>query len=167
VVQLNYQSIAQEAALHRSIVQRMLLEMLQRIAMHIVAGHGIRVEFPTVGTLQRNRAGRIEFVFDAAVVEPLALGLRPVRSAAGPCSGQSSARCVQQAMVGGHRQALRPRVDACAPPTPPLTPQPLPAHAPRAHRRRLRLAQLVLHPCQHTCPPGARIAGVQRSLSGT
>jgi len=43
VVQLNYQLISQDAHVHRSIAQRLITEMLQRLAMHIVAGHAIQV----------------------------------------------------------------------------------------------------------------------------
>lgn len=43
VTQLNYQLIAQDAQIHRSIAQRLITEMLQRLAMHIVAGHAIQV----------------------------------------------------------------------------------------------------------------------------
>jgi hypothetical protein len=43
VAQLNYQLISQDAQVHRSIAQRLITEMLQRLAMHIVAGHAIQV----------------------------------------------------------------------------------------------------------------------------
>jgi hypothetical protein len=43
VAQLNYQLIAQDAQVHRSIAQRLITEMLQRLAMHIVAGHAVQV----------------------------------------------------------------------------------------------------------------------------
>lgn len=43
VTQLNYQLIAQDAQIHRSIAQRLITEMLQRLAMHIVAGHAVQV----------------------------------------------------------------------------------------------------------------------------
>lgn len=43
MVQLNYQLISQDAHVHRSIAQRLITEMLQRLAMHIVAGHAIQV----------------------------------------------------------------------------------------------------------------------------
>jgi hypothetical protein len=39
------------------------------------------VVFPNVGQLVRNRAGRIEFVFDRVLVEALELGLGPVSTA--------------------------------------------------------------------------------------
>ncbi|KAF6262503.1 hypothetical protein COO60DRAFT_1624922 [Scenedesmus sp. NREL 46B-D3] len=78
VAQLNYQLIAQHAQIHRSIAQRLLSEILQRLAAHIVSGHAIKVVFPSVGQLVRNRAGRIEFVFDAALVEAMELGLGPL-----------------------------------------------------------------------------------------
>ncbi|WIA29376.1 hypothetical protein OEZ86_011880 [Tetradesmus obliquus] len=77
VAQLNYQLISQDAQIHRSIAQRLLSEILQRLATHIVSGHAIKVVFPSVGQLVRNRAGRIEFVFDRALVEALELGLGP------------------------------------------------------------------------------------------
>jgi len=38
------------------------------------------VGFPGVGELVRNRAGRIEFVFEQQLVEALELGLAPVRT---------------------------------------------------------------------------------------
>lgn len=78
VVQLNFQLIAQDAQIHRSIAQRLITEMLQRLAMHIVAGHAIKVAFPGVGELVRNKAGRVEFVFEPQLVEALELGLGPV-----------------------------------------------------------------------------------------
>jgi hypothetical protein len=43
VVQLNFQLISQDAQVHRSIAQRLINEMLQRLAMHIVGGHAIKV----------------------------------------------------------------------------------------------------------------------------
>jgi hypothetical protein len=46
VTQLNYQLIAQDAQVHRSIAQRLITEMLQRLAMHIVAGHAVQVRSP-------------------------------------------------------------------------------------------------------------------------
>lgn len=46
VTQLNYQLIAQDAQVHRSIAQRLITEMLQRLAMHIVAGHAVQVGRP-------------------------------------------------------------------------------------------------------------------------
>lgn len=55
VVQINYGVMARDAGMHRSVAQRLLLEMLQRIAMHIVTGHGLRVDFPGVGLLIKNR----------------------------------------------------------------------------------------------------------------
>lgn len=42
-MQLNYGALAQDAAVHRSTAQRLVMEMLQRTAMHIVSGHNIRV----------------------------------------------------------------------------------------------------------------------------
>jgi hypothetical protein len=42
-----------------------------------------QVVFPSVGQLVRNKAGRIEFVFDRALVEALELGLGPVSSGSG------------------------------------------------------------------------------------
>jgi hypothetical protein len=41
----------------------------------------LQVEFSGVGQLVRNRAGRIEFVFDSGLVEALELGVRPVSGA--------------------------------------------------------------------------------------
>lgn len=43
MVQLNYHVIATDAQMHRTIAQRVLAEMLQRLAVHIVAGHHIKV----------------------------------------------------------------------------------------------------------------------------
>lgn len=43
VAQLNYQLIAQDAQVHRSIAQRLITEMLHRLAMHIVTGHAVQV----------------------------------------------------------------------------------------------------------------------------
>jgi hypothetical protein len=43
VAQLNYQLIAQHAQIHRSIAQRLLSEIMQRLAAHIVSGHAIKV----------------------------------------------------------------------------------------------------------------------------
>jgi hypothetical protein len=43
VAQLNYQLISQDAQIHRSIAQRLLAEILQRLATHIVSGHAIKV----------------------------------------------------------------------------------------------------------------------------
>lgn len=43
VAQLNYQLICQDANIHRSIAQRIITEILQRLAMHIVAGNPIKV----------------------------------------------------------------------------------------------------------------------------
>ena len=40
-----------------------------------------QVDFAGVGQLLRNRAGRIEFVFDPQLVEAMELGVRPVRAA--------------------------------------------------------------------------------------
>ncbi|KAF8073053.1 hypothetical protein HT031_000714 [Scenedesmus sp. PABB004] len=77
VAQLNYQLVAADAQLHRSTAQRLIGEMLQRLAAHIVAGHAVRVGFPGVGQLVRNRAGRIEFLFEQQLVEALELGLGP------------------------------------------------------------------------------------------
>lgn len=39
-----------------------------------------QVTFPGVGELVRNRAGRIEFVFEQQLVDALELGLAPVSS---------------------------------------------------------------------------------------
>eukprot|EP00775_Hariotina_reticulata_P010373 gene10373-10531_t len=75
VVQLNYQLISQDAQIHRSIAQRIVTDLLQRMAMHVVSNHNIKLFFPGVGQLVRNRAGRIEFVFDPVLVEALELGL--------------------------------------------------------------------------------------------
>jgi hypothetical protein len=38
-----------------------------------------QVDFPSIGQLLRNRAGRIEFVFEPLLVEELELGVEPVR----------------------------------------------------------------------------------------
>lgn len=43
MAQLNYQLIAQDARMHRSIAQRIISEMLQRVAMNIVAGANLKV----------------------------------------------------------------------------------------------------------------------------
>lgn len=43
MAQINYQLIAQDARMHRSIVQRVITEMLQRLAMSIVSGASIKV----------------------------------------------------------------------------------------------------------------------------
>jgi hypothetical protein len=40
----------------------------------------VQVTFPGVGELARNRAGRIEFVFEQQLVDALELGLTPVSS---------------------------------------------------------------------------------------
>jgi hypothetical protein len=50
VAQLNYQLIAQHAQIHRSIAQRLLSEILQRLAAHIVSGHAIKVRSCTLLT---------------------------------------------------------------------------------------------------------------------
>jgi hypothetical protein len=43
----------------------------------------VQVSFPGVGELVRNRAGRIEFVFEQQLVDALELGLAPVSEHAG------------------------------------------------------------------------------------
>lgn len=42
----------------------------------------LQVTFPGIGELVRNRAGRIEFVFEQQLVEALELGLAPVSAMA-------------------------------------------------------------------------------------
>jgi hypothetical protein len=88
VVQLNFGLIAQDVQVHRSIAQRLVTEMLQRLAQHVVAGHAISVALPGVGELLRNRAGRIVFVFEQQLVDALELGLGPVSSVR--CGGRRS-----------------------------------------------------------------------------
>jgi hypothetical protein len=47
-------------------------------AIVVYLADAVQVSFPGVGELVRNRAGRIEFVFDQQLVEALELGLAPV-----------------------------------------------------------------------------------------
>ncbi|GBF98762.1 hypothetical protein Rsub_11168 [Raphidocelis subcapitata] len=77
VVQLHYQALAAAAGTHRAVAQRVVAEMMARAAEHIVAGHALQLDFPGVGVLQRNRAGRVEFSFDPALVQAMELGVPP------------------------------------------------------------------------------------------
>lgn len=52
----------------------------------------LQVSFPGVGELVRNRAGRIELVFEQQLVEALELGLAPVSVLAGHV--QNTTACV-------------------------------------------------------------------------
>lgn len=49
-----------------------------RLSTGVLAWVVHQVSFPGVGELVRNRAGRIEFVFEQQLVEALELGLAPV-----------------------------------------------------------------------------------------
>jgi hypothetical protein len=50
----------------------------------------LQVTLPGVGELVRNRAGRIEFVFEQQLVEALELGLAPVSSSSTPAGSDST-----------------------------------------------------------------------------
>lgn len=51
-----------------------------------MTGIAPQVSFPGVGELVRNRAGRVEFVFEQQLVDALELGLAPVSSSVGDSS---------------------------------------------------------------------------------
>ncbi|EFJ44827.1 hypothetical protein VOLCADRAFT_94835 [Volvox carteri f. nagariensis] len=69
VVQPNYGLLATAAAVHRGSCQRLVLELMQRLGVHILSGRAIQVAFPGVGKLFTNRAGRIQFDFDSLLRE--------------------------------------------------------------------------------------------------
>jgi hypothetical protein len=53
------------------------------LLLPVCCPHTHQVDFPSIGQLLRNRAGRIEFVFEPLLVEELELGVEPVRGAGG------------------------------------------------------------------------------------
>lgn len=67
VAQLNYQLISQDAQIHRSIAQRLLSEILQRLATHIVSGHAIKV---LVTCLMLLSSGAAKPLLDATIQPP-------------------------------------------------------------------------------------------------
>ncbi|GAX77732.1 hypothetical protein CEUSTIGMA_g5175.t1 [Chlamydomonas eustigma] len=69
IVQPNYGVLSASAAVHRGTGQRLVAELLQRLGIHILSSRAVRVEFPGLGRLVTNRAGRIEFVFDSILLE--------------------------------------------------------------------------------------------------
>ncbi|GLC72408.1 hypothetical protein PLESTF_001244500 [Pleodorina starrii] len=69
VVQPNYGLLATAAAVHRGTCQRLVVELMQRLGVHILSGRPILVAFPGVGRLLTNRAGRIQFEFDTLLRE--------------------------------------------------------------------------------------------------
>eukprot|EP00878_Enallax_costatus_P034903 GHUV01038847.1.p1 GENE.GHUV01038847.1~~GHUV01038847.1.p1 ORF type:complete len:518 (+),score=146.20 GHUV01038847.1:771-2324(+) len=115
VTQLNYQLIAQDARMHRSIAQRIISEMMQRVAMNTVAGANLKMHFPGVGHLIRNKAGRVEFVFDPVLVGALELGLGPSQpcwsmgyEAQAAVNRPSSARPAAAAVAAAHPAGVYP-----------------------------------------------------------
>lgn len=69
IVQPNYGLLSSSAGVHRGAGQRLIAELLQRLGVHILSLRPIKVEFPYVGRLVTNRAGRIDFVFHALLSE--------------------------------------------------------------------------------------------------
>lgn len=65
----------------------------------------LQVTFPGVGQLLRNRAGRIEFVFEQQLVEALELGLAPVSSRSQGWSSCVDAWCLRTCR-GQHPRAF-------------------------------------------------------------
>eukprot|EP00201_Polytomella_parva_P003854 CAMPEP_0175087906 /NCGR_PEP_ID=MMETSP0052_2-20121109/30093_1 /TAXON_ID=51329 ORGANISM="Polytomella parva, Strain SAG 63-3" /NCGR_SAMPLE_ID=MMETSP0052_2 /ASSEMBLY_ACC=CAM_ASM_000194 /LENGTH=453 /DNA_ID=CAMNT_0016360309 /DNA_START=11 /DNA_END=1369 /DNA_ORIENTATION=- len=68
IIQPNYSLLA-SSDLHRHACQRILFEVLQRLSIYILAGRVLKVSFPGLGILQTNRAGRLEFQFNAFLME--------------------------------------------------------------------------------------------------
>ncbi|GMH36252.1 hypothetical protein BSKO_04120 [Bryopsis sp. KO-2023] len=84
VVPPNYQLMSTEVGKHRSTCQRLIKDLLQRAANHILMGHAINIPFPTVGNLVTNKAGRVQLKFEKELLEQLKsqpLPLRPTTSA--------------------------------------------------------------------------------------
>ncbi|GIL72590.1 hypothetical protein Vretimale_4330 [Volvox reticuliferus] len=73
VVQPNYGLLATASAVHRGACQRLVLELMQRLGVHLLSGRPIQVAFPGLGRLHTNRAGRIQFDFDPLLREFFAL----------------------------------------------------------------------------------------------
>ncbi|GLI68796.1 hypothetical protein VaNZ11_013293 [Volvox africanus] len=69
VVQPNYGLLATASAVHRGTCQRLVLELMQRLGVHLLSGRPIQVAFPGLGRLHTNRAGRIQFDFDPLLRE--------------------------------------------------------------------------------------------------
>ncbi|GFR41387.1 hypothetical protein Agub_g2070 [Astrephomene gubernaculifera] len=69
VLQPNYGLLATASAVHRGACQRLVLELMQRLGVHILSGRPISVLFPGVGRLFTNKAGRIQFEFDQLLRE--------------------------------------------------------------------------------------------------
>ncbi|MEW5309879.1 MAG: hypothetical protein WDW38_001727 [Sanguina aurantia] len=69
IVQPNYGLLSTVAGVPRGATQRLLGELLQRLGVHILSGRSVKVDFPSLGCLQTNRAGRLEFTFDPLLNE--------------------------------------------------------------------------------------------------
>ncbi|KAJ9509081.1 hypothetical protein QJQ45_001570 [Haematococcus lacustris] len=69
IIQPNYGQLSVQTAIHRGATQRLVAEILQRLGVHILSGRPIKCDFPGLGLMQTNRAGRFEFVFNPLVLE--------------------------------------------------------------------------------------------------